>query len=231
MSNAYLLALSTSGRAASCAMLCNGAVLTMLLRDENRTHSETMLPMVDELLSCCSLTMNDINCFAVDTGPGSFTGVRIGVSATNAMANAANKPIVGVDSLLALREGIASESGSICSLIDARNGNGYAAHYLDLKCIVAPSPVVIADFAATLPAKTLFVGDGAVLHHDLLCELVNNARFACEDAAIVRANAVGKCAWRAYENGNIANEVQPLYLRPSQAERLAKKEITMDKNI
>ena len=99
-----LLALSTSGRAASAALLKDGVPLAEATRDEGLTHSETILLLAAELLDQTVLAPRDIGVFAADVGPGSFTGVRIGVCAVNAMAAACGAPVVAVSSLAALRE-------------------------------------------------------------------------------------------------------------------------------
>ena len=158
-----LLALSTSGRAASAALLKDDVPLAEATRDEGLTHSETILLLAAELLDQTGLAPRDIGVFAADVGPGSFTGVRIGVCAVNAMAAACGAPVVAVSSLAALREGISEEPGPVCTLLDARNGNAYAALFDKQACLMQPAAAIVAELLPTLPRGTLFVGDGSPL--------------------------------------------------------------------
>lgn len=146
-----LLALSTSGRAASAALLKDGCLLAEATRDEGLTHSETSLPLTAELLEQNGLAPADVDVFAADIGPGSFTGVRIGVCAINAMAAACGKPVVAVSSLAALREGLPEENGPVCALLDARNGNAYAALFAGEACAMQPPPSWWRNFCPRCP--------------------------------------------------------------------------------
>ncbi len=217
-----LLALSTSGKAASAALMRNGTLLAEAMRDEGRTHSETIMPLAAELLAKHSLSPMDVDVFAADVGPGSFTGVRIGVCAANAMASVKGVPVIGISSLAALAEPFLGTTEAVCAALDARNGNGYAALYENGNCTVAPSAVVFAELLPALPQNTLFVGDAAVIHRKLIEETVPGARFAAEEAHLLTAAPVAREAWRLFQKGETASEVMPLYLRPTQAERLYK---------
>ncbi len=210
------LAISTSGPVASACLLRDGEVFAYRQNEGAGTHSETLMPLLDGLLTENGLSPASIDFFVADTGPGSFTGVRIGVCAANAMAAAMGKPVLGVSSLAALAYG---RTGSVCALLDARNGNGYAALYQNGACSIPPRAVVIEDFLSEIPAGTLFVGEGAVLHAQRIAQCVKDSRV---EAAQLRADAVARAAWEAYQNGGAERELLPLYLRPSQAERLYK---------
>lgn len=217
-----LLALSTSGRAASAALLKDGRPLAEATRDEGLTHSETILPLAAELLEQSGLAPADVDVFAADIGPGSFTGVRIGVCAINAMAATSGKPAVAVSSLAALREGLPEERGPVCALLDARNGNAYAALFAGEACAMQPAAVTVAELLPALPAGTLFVGDGAEAYRAEIASAVPGARFAPAERNLLIALPVARCAWRAFRAGNTVSEAMPLYLRPTQAERLYK---------
>lgn len=217
-----LLALSTSGRAASAALLKDGCLLAEATRDEGLTHSETSLPLTAELLEQNGLAPADVDVFAADIGPGSFTGVRIGVCAINAMAAACGKPVVAVSSLAALREGLPEENGPVCALLDARNGNAYAALFAGEACAMQPAAVVVAELLPALPAGTLFVGDGAEAYRAEIASAVPDARFAPAERNLLTALPTARCAWRTFRAGDTVPEAMPLYLRPTQAERLYK---------
>mgnify|MGYP000799662314 CR=1 FL=1 len=198
-----LLALSTSGRAASAALLKDGCLLAEATRDEGLTHSETSLPLTAELLEQNGLAPADVDVFAADIGPGSFTGVRIGVCAINAMAAACGKPVVAVSSLAALREGLPEENGPVCALLDARNGNAYAARYRDGRCVEAPRAVELAAYGAGL--------DGA--------RCIGDVPALCAPLELPSAANVGLAAFTLLDGAGA--QANPLYLRPSQAERMA----------
>ncbi|MDR0840238.1 MAG: tRNA (adenosine(37)-N6)-threonylcarbamoyltransferase complex dimerization subunit type 1 TsaB [Christensenellaceae bacterium] len=207
------LAISTSDSRPSAAVFEGEALLALCAGADARTHSETILPLVEQALAKADAPVRAVEEFAVDIGPGSFTGVRIGVSLANAMAAALNKPVVGISSLNALCFG---RAGSVCALLDCRNGNGYALHVRDGQIVLPESAIVIAELLPSLPDGTLFIGSGAALHRDAILSALPHARFIDEN--IVSAEQVGRAAF----GKAAAAEALPLYLRPSQAERLYK---------
>ena len=120
-----MLSLSTSGPIASAAVIKDGQVLSREVGGHGRTHSETITPLCEKALQTAGYTPADMDAFGVDAGPGSFTGVRIGICAANAMAAAFGKPVAAASSLEGLLYGI----DNACALLDCRNGNGYATSY------------------------------------------------------------------------------------------------------
>ena len=198
-----LLALDTTAATATAALFRDGALLAEREADASRKHAETALPMIDDLLEEHGVTISQVDLFAVDIGPGSFTGVRIGVSLINALAFAGGKEIVPVDSLTALSYAAGESERPVCAMIDARNGNAYAALYQAGKTLIAPSAVEIASFLPRIPSDAVFVGD------------VNTIR-----KEYPRAMYVGLAALSRLETAK--QEVEPVYLRSSQAERLKK---------
>ena len=209
-----ILALSTSSSTASVAIY-NSDTDTVIEKicTGGKTHSETLMPTVSELFEETAIEPAQIDMIAVDVGPGSFTGVRIGVATGNAMAMALNKQMAAVSSLEALAFSKYSQSTAV--LLDARNGNGYAAHYTQGIETMPPSAVVIDEFISTLPDSTLFLGDGATIHKEIITAKISDAKF--DDAHISAAN-VAKHAF--LHKDIICVQVLPLYLKPSQAERL-----------
>ena len=124
-----LLSIDTSGPACSAALLADDRLLGEIVINSALTHSETIMPAVDELLSRENLTCADVDLFAVAAGPGSFTGVRIGVCAAKGMAHAAGKPCARVNSLAALAAGLPFVPGVVCPILDARREQVYCAAY------------------------------------------------------------------------------------------------------
>ncbi|MBQ3108305.1 MAG: tRNA (adenosine(37)-N6)-threonylcarbamoyltransferase complex dimerization subunit type 1 TsaB [Clostridia bacterium] len=213
-----LLALSTSGPSASAALLEDGVLLGFCEAAHGPAHSETILPLAEELLRERGLCPADMDAFAVDVGPGSFTGVRIGVSIANALGFAAGKPVIPVDSLTALSYNARGED-TVAALLDARNGNGYAATFENGVCTYGPAAVVTAEYLATVPERALILGDGAEKCRAVIESIAKSPRFDDEKNRLT-ADKVALAAYDACKHGAGEREVKPLYLRPSQAERM-----------
>ncbi len=194
-----ILALETTDRVASVALLTDGGCLEKRIESPLR-HEETVMPAVDQLLQETGLDPSDLTALAVDVGPGSFTGVRIGVCHGNAMALALSLPIVPVNALEALAFPFLGGDRPVAAIIDARNGNGYGALYApDGAALILPCAMEIRSFLAQLPENVLCTGTG----------------FPDADGALPQAGSVARIASkRAGERA-----ASPLYLRPSQAER------------
>jgi tRNA threonylcarbamoyladenosine biosynthesis protein TsaB len=192
-----ILGFETTDNTASVALLTDETIAETVL-DCSKKHSESVLPAAEELLRMQGLSINDIDLFAVDVGPGSFTGVRIGVCLANALGFANNKPIVAVNALEALAESINSSGEPVCVLIDARNGNGYGAVYQDNTCLISPCACEIQHFLSTIPRGCIMTGS------------------ACADSAFPKASSIVRLA--AKKEGR--PQVSPLYLKLSQAERM-----------
>ena len=197
------LAVDTTAATATAALYHDGTLVAEREADAGKKHAETVLPLIDALLEDNGVTIAQIDQFAVDIGPGSFTGVRIGVSLVNALAFASGKPVIPVDSLFTLACSAGETVKPVCALIDARNGNAYAALYQAGRTIIEPCAVEIEPFCAELPEGTIFVGDVKTEHK-----------------AFPRAAFVGLAALR--QEAQAVAEAEPLYLRPSQAERTKK---------
>lgn len=195
-----LLAIDTTAATATAALFRNGTLIAEREADASKKHAETILPLIDALLEENVVTIAQIDRFAVDIGPGSFTGVRIGVSLINALAFASGKPVIPVDSLFMLALSAGETERPVCAMIDARNGNAYAALYLAGKTIIEPCAVEIEPFCAKLPEDTILVGD-----------------VKAEQKTVPRAAFVGLAAMCL--DAQTVTEAEPLYLRPSQAER------------
>ena len=192
-----ILAFETTDAVASVALYLDGEVFETLI-DTDRRHAESVLPAAEELLSVHGLSTADMDAFAADVGPGSFTGVRIGVCMANALGAAHHKPVVPVNALEALAYPYLGQT--VCALIDARNGNGYGAVYRNGAALTEPCACVTADFTADLPEGCRMVGT------------------ATNDPQLPSAAAVAKIA--AERCGE--KEIAPLYLKLSQAERMWK---------
>lgn len=219
-----ILGLETAGPTASVALLRDGALLGEYALHHTRAHSETVMPMVDSLMDTLGIAPGELSAIAVDHGPGSFTGVRIGVCAANGMGQALGIPVVGVNSLRALYAQVAYLPGTACAMLDARNDTVYAAVYRDGHTLREPEAVLVEQLLAELPAGTLFIGDGAQAYGARIAQHIPEAILAPEAQGDLRAASVCAVALRLLrEMGEEPfAEAEPLYLRPSQAERLWK---------
>ncbi len=219
-----MLAISTSSAVASAALMIDDALFSRSAETASGTHSQTILPLVDELMAANSITPDMIDIYAVDSGPGSFTGVRIGVCIANAMAYTYGRGIIPVSSLEALVFNVDSPCrGNICALVDARNGNGYSALYVDGECALGPSAVQVDEFLNELPPDTLFIGSGAVQYRQIIKNACVNPRLLADNLNNLDARSVIRAAYRAKGRWLAPlTEVTPMYLRPSQAERKLK---------
>ena len=194
-----ILALETTDKVASVALLTDSGCREMRI-DSPLRHEETVMPAVDELLAEAGLAPANLTTIAVDVGPGSFTGVRIGVCHGNAMALALGLPIVSVNALAALAYPLLGGDRPVAAVIDARNGNGYGALYASSgAALIPPCAMEIGPFLERLPENVILTGTG----------------FPGADGALPLAGSIARIA--AKRTGERA--ASPLYLRPSQAER------------
>lgn len=223
-----ILAVETSAVAASAALCEDEAVLGEYFTNVRRVHSETLMPMVESLLQSCAVLSKEIDGFAVSAGPGSFTGVRIGVAAVKGMALAAGKPCVGVSSLETLAYGAPAFDGVVCAVMDARCRQVYNALF---DTSAAGEPVRLTpDRAVSAEAlknellaskkNVILVGDGAKICYNILKDS-GRAVLAPETCRFPRAACTASAALRSFRAGVgvSAAELRPVYLRLPQAER------------
>lgn len=222
-----ILALDTSSRAASCAILRDGALAGEFFINIGLTHSQTAMPMVEKLLEQTMIQLNDIDVFAICTGPGSFTGLRIGISCVKGMAMAANKPCAGVPTLMALAGGVCLFEGYVCPVMDARRGQLYTSLFESaggrlrrLREDEAISISELGEILRELSSRVMLVGDGAQLCMEELCE-IKSLRIAPERFLHQRASAVADIAYGMAQKGELTSpgDLAPSYLRLPQAER------------
>ncbi len=187
------------------------------------THSENLLPLVDSALTAGGYDLSSIDLIAVSAGPGSFTGVRIGVATVKGLAYSGDMPVCGVSTLDALSRNIMGMADVICPVMDARRNTFYNALYESGKKTVCDRCVSFDEIYADLKAigkKVLLCGDGALLFKSL-CE--DDGDIILPPAVCTDQNAisVALCGYDAFMNGKVLkqNQLQPIYLRSSQAER------------
>lgn len=218
-----ILALDTSGPVAGVALLSGGAIRYEAMTKNGKTHSESLMPMLEEALLRGGAARGDITHIAAVTGPGSFTGVRIGVTAAKAMAHALGIPCVAVDALEATAYPLQCCNQIICPIQDARVGQVYGAAFRRGDRLLEDCALKLTEYIARLLPlgdAFLFTGDGAAVYRDAILEtLGEKAAFAPAVNAYLRPAAVACIAQRDAGKAVDHLALQPLYLRPPQAER------------
>lgn len=230
-----ILALDSSGLVASVAVVEDGAAGGNLLAEYTvnykKTHSQTLLPMLDEIVQMIELDLHSIDAIAVSAGPGSFTGLRIGSATAKGLGLALNKPLISVPTVDALAYNLYGFDGVICPIMDARRSQVYTGIYEfendELKVILPQTVVSIREIAEKLlmlDRKVVFLGDGTAVHQKTLSEELMAGKpifFAPAHVNKQRAGCVGALALQYAKEGKFetAAEHQPDYLRLSQAER------------
>ena len=220
-----LLCLDTSGPVAGVALLENDAVRYEATAVNGFTHSQSILPMVEEAYRHTGLTVDDTDFFAVTVGPGSFTGVRIGVSTVKALAHAAGKPCIPVDALEAMAAGCIPFHGVLCPMQDARAGQVYAAAFRGEtgERLMPDTPIALEYYLEqvfSMNEPLLFMGDGMTAHRERIQTILGErACFAPAHLAYLRPAAAAWLAMRKTGEAVSYRDLKPMYLRPPQAER------------
>lgn len=217
-----ILAIDTSALTATAAILSEDILIGEISTTTKLTHSQTIMPMIDELLKKVSIDITDIDLFACSEGPGSFTGLRIGIGTIKGLAYGLGKPVVGVSTLEALAHNIDVTDLVICPIMDARRGQVYNGLYKyndgRLTCIEEPRALSIEELCQELTERTIFVGDGVNVHKEKIKELLGNkAVFASPQNLLQRAGSVVYAALK--KEAVSAEDLTAVYLRKPQAER------------
>ena len=225
-----ILALETSARAVSAAISEDGRILASGYQDTGLTHSRTLMPIVEHLFRNTGLTLRDMDAVAVAAGPGSFTGIRIGVSAAKGLAFSADKPAIAVSTLAAMARNVAFFGGVTVCAMDARRRQVYNALFENgedgvPRRLTPDRAIGLAELTEELredPRPRVVVGDGAPLcaaylrEHGVACRLA--------PAHLIMQSAVSVALAAEGETPVSAQELLPVYLRPPQAVRLAERE-------
>ncbi len=218
-----LLSVDSSSQASTAALLCDGELLCEYTQNQNKTHSVKMLPMIERMLADVDVSLSDIDVFACGIGPGSFTGVRIGVATVRGFAKTLDKPCVAVNSLEILANNVSCFGGTVIALISARENECYCAMYEKGAEVLSPCVMTVEEIATAANEKDtcIFVGDGAVCNREKLESLVDSPVFATGKANILSAQSAAEVAVKAAEEQKFTTceGLVPLYLRKSQAER------------
>jgi len=224
-----ILSIDTSSNVCSVAILEDEKVIKEITIEDGNTHSVKLMPQIEQIFNETNLSLNDIDLFACDKGPGSFTGIRIGISTIKAFCDVTNKPSIGISSLMALAYNV-NFDGLICSLIDAKNDNVYyglfdnsSKKYVKINSYLAENINYVTEILNFCNKPIFFVGSGSIVHKDVLkSALKDNAIFAENDIYNkLNAVSVGKAAYKIFSCDEYSEEhnISPLYLKKSNAER------------
>lgn len=224
-----VLAVESSATAASVALMEEEKILSEFFIHTGLTHSQTLMPMVEQVLKCAGRTMEDVDAFAVSVGPGSFTGVRIGVSSVKGLAFGTGKPCVGVSTLEAMAQNYREQEITVCAVMDARCQQVYNAMFAckadgAVERLCEDRAISLQELQAELKNYTgpvVLVGDGAALCWRTFGQEFPLLSLAPEHLRYQHARGVARIAREKIDRGEAVSDAQlvPVYLRLSQAER------------
>ena len=224
-----VLSIDSSTASSTCAVVEDGKLLGEIVLNDQKQHSVILMPIIDSLLNNLKLNINDIDGFVVSSGPGSFTGLRIGMATAKGLAQANNKPFIGVSSLDALAFNLAYTSGLICPILDALRDNVYTALYSfsdgNLKRVSDYMAIHIDELISIIkensPSSITFIGDAVPKFKDKLEENFHNVIFAPAHLNLARASSLGELGLIKLREGHEDDLLtfSPIYIRKSQAER------------
>ena len=224
-----VLALDSSGIVASVAVVEDDTLVAEYTVNYKKTHSQTLLPMLDEIVKMTELDLKMIDAIAVAKGPGSFTGLRIGSATAKGLGLALDKPLVGIPTVEALAYNIYDVNGLICPIMDARRKQVYTGIYryedhrlMTVKDQMAVGIEELLSMLNEMGEAVTFLGDGVPVFKDIIADkLTVPFSFAPAHLSRQRAGAVGALGVLYYKEGRTetAAEHKPDYLRVSQAER------------
>lgn len=226
-----ILAVESSGTPASVAFWEDGKIKAEFTITDKLTHSVTLMPLIESMTKICGIDLSELDAVAVSAGPGSFTGLRIGVATVKGLTLALNKPAVKVSSLMGLSRNIFAPGCFVCPLMDARRGQVYAALFRNGKKLLSDSALSVEDYLDIVEEKAgktgrcIFLGDGAPVHRERIEErLGKRAVFAAPGSSLQKASSIAVLAAEELAAGNTvsSDDLVPDYLRIPLAEQMEK---------
>lgn len=222
-----VLAIDSSSKVAAAALIKDGKLLSEITLNDKREHSVILMSLIEDLLKDNDLTINDIDGYVVSKGPGSFTGLRIGMATVKGLSFGSNKPYVSVSSLDALALSVSNFDGIICPIMDALRNSVYTSLYKTsggkLEKLIDYAALDLNELIELIKSKNekvIFIGDGLDKYKDYLIENCPNCYFPPSHLNIVRASSLGELGYELLQN-NIFDDPNsaPFYLKKPQAER------------
>ena len=233
-----VLSIDTATEAASCAVIEDNRLLGEITFNFEKQHSVILMPMIDNLLSSLHMDISSMDGFIASKGPGSFTGLRIGMSTIKGLSFGSQKPFISVSTLDALAYNLAYSSGIICPILDALRDNVYTALYTfegeELKRTSDYMVISIEELIDLVKNEETvhFIGDGTVKFKEVLKKNVQGSYFAPAHINLARASSLGELGSKLLSSGihEDLNTSTPIYLRKSQAEREYDKKMGLSSN-
>ena len=217
-----LLVIDTSGPVCGTAVLDGDKVCSEFTAQNRNTHSVSLMPMVEAALQAAGTEIGKLDAIAAVTGPGSFTGVRIGVATAKGLAHGAGIPCIPVDALEALSLSAGAFDGVVCSIQDARAGQVYAAAFRNGERLTGDAPMKLEEFLASvngLGERFLFTGDGVPVFREKIREIMGEkAEFALPHLGYLRPSAAGIIAMAGGKTTDYLH-LEATYLRPPNAQK------------
>lgn len=229
-----ILGIDTSATAASVAIVDENKIIGEFSINTALTHSQTLMPMVESLLKNTGVTLTDIDAIAVNAGPGSFTGVRIGVAAVKGMAFSSDIPCLSVSTLHSMAYNLLETDCIVCAVMDARCSQVYNALFKvsngKVTRLIEDRALALQDLKLDLQKydeKIILVGDGAVITYEYLKDEYENIVLASKNNRIQTASSVAVVGYELFEKGETmtAAQLMPVYLRLPQAQRELNKKL------
>lgn len=224
-----ILGIDSSGLVASAALLCEDILVGEYTIHNKKTHSQTLLPMIETMLKMADFSVKELDAIAVAAGPGSFTGLRIGASTAKGLGQALSVPLIAVPTLEGLAYNLMGADALVCAMMDARRNQAYYAIYkvneLLPATVVEPAAAAIEEVIRQVnetARKTIFVGDGVpVFRERLEEELTVPYGWAADSVRYQKAASIASLGKSYMQRGKgvPAKDFAPIYLRLSQAER------------
>jgi tRNA threonylcarbamoyladenosine biosynthesis protein TsaB len=223
-----ILALDTTGLVASVALVDEEKTIAEFTTNYKKTHSQTIMPMLEQLKNMVELDLSSVDYIACASGPGSFTGLRIGAATAKGLAHGLDKKIIPVPTLDALAYNMAGCGRLIVPIMDARRNQVYTAFYSDVDAGISQEKVsdymaedikTVLENAADIDENAIFLGDGVPVFKDIIKEYNPLFGFAPQCSNMQRAAVVATLAMQRTETAVNCNDFEILYLRKSQAER------------
>ncbi|GFZ31208.1 tRNA (adenosine(37)-N6)-threonylcarbamoyltransferase complex dimerization subunit type 1 TsaB [Clostridium zeae] len=231
-----VLSVDSSSSSATVALVSSSSVVSEINITDKKQHSEILMTMIDSILKLSNLSINDIDGYVVSKGPGSFTGLRIGMATIKGLSLGSKKPTISISNLDGLAYNVITHNGIICPIMDALRGNVYTALYKNVSgklerltdYMILSIDELINRFKEESDS-VLFVGDGTEKHLETLKSALTNAVFSPHHLNYARASTLGLLGINLLEQG-ICDEkdTAPFYLRKSQAEREYDKKMGLD---
>lgn len=231
-----VLSLDSSSKVATVALMKDDALIGEYTLNDKKEHSVLLIPLLENILNESNLTIDDVDGFVVSKGPGSFTGLRIGMATIKGMSLGSNKPYISISSLDALAYSVLPFRGIICPIMDALRENVYTALYKNnndkLENILEPTPMDLDELLSLLKEKNeevIFTGDGLLKHKEYIKENFSKAHFAPNHLSIIRASSLGELGIKLLKEGTCDDSNSaPIYLKKPQAERELERRLKMD---